>query len=97
MPLQADPTAIYGVKRYKTGVTKKDLKNKSPYNTYIIKKLPPGPIACPGLKSILAALYPAKVPYLYFVSKGDGTHEFSIDYQAHISAINMLRGNKNDE
>ncbi|HOA83380.1 MAG TPA: endolytic transglycosylase MltG [Thermodesulfovibrio thiophilus] len=97
MPLQADPTAIYGVKRYKTGVTKKDLKNKSPYNTYIIKKLPPGPIACPGLKSILAALYPAKVPYLYFVSKGDGTHEFSVDYQAHISAINMLRGNKSDE
>lgn len=94
MPLQADPTTIYGVKRFKDGVTKKDLKNKTPYNTYIIKGLPPGPIASPGLKSILAALYPAKVPYLYFVSRGDGTHEFSADYKTHLSAINQIRENK---
>lgn len=92
MPLQADPTAIYGIKRYKDGVTKNDLKNRSPYNTYIIKGLPPGPIASPGLKSILAALNPAKVSYLYFVSRGDGSHEFSTDYKAHISAINQIRG-----
>lgn len=96
MPLQADPTAIYGIKRYKDGVSKKDLKNKSPYNTYIIKGLPPGPIASPGLKSILAALNPAKVPYLYFVSRGDGTHEFSTDYEEHISAINQIKGSKVD-
>lgn len=94
MPLQADPTTIYGIKRFKEGVTKKDLKNKTPYNTYIIKGLPPGPIASPGLKSILAALYPAKVPYLYFVSRGDGTHEFSSDYKRHLSAINQIRENK---
>ncbi len=96
MPLQADPTAIYGIKRFKDGVTKKDLKNKTPYNTYIIRGLPPGPIASPGLKSILAALYPAKVSYLYFVSRGDGTHEFSSNYKAHISAINQIRENKVD-
>lgn len=91
MPLQADPTAIYGIKRANKGVTKTDLKNKTPYNTYIIKGLPPGPIASPGLKSIIAALNPANVPYLYFVSRGDGTHEFSIDYKSHLSAINQLR------
>uniref|UniRef100_A0A7C4EK98 Endolytic murein transglycosylase n=1 Tax=Thermodesulfovibrio aggregans TaxID=86166 RepID=A0A7C4EK98_9BACT len=96
MPLQADPTAIYGIKRFKDGVTKKDLKNKTPYNTYIIRGLPPGPIASPGLKSILAALYPAKVSYLYFVSRGDGTHEFSSNFKAHISAINQIRENKVD-
>lgn len=96
MPLQADPTAIYGIKRYKEGVTKKDLKNKSPYNTYLIKGLPPGPIASPGLKSILAALSPAKVPYLYFVARGDGSHEFSVDYKRHVAIINKLRGNKVD-
>lgn len=96
MPLQADPTAIYGIKRYKDGVTKNDLKNRSPYNTYIIKGLPPGPIASPGLKPILAALNPAKVPYLYFVSRGDGSHEFSTDYKAHVSAINQIRGSSVD-
>jgi len=91
MPLQADPTAIYGIKRSNKGVTKTDLRNKTPYNTYIIKGLPPGPIASPGLKSIIAALNPANVPYLYFVSRGDGTHEFSTDYKSHLSAINQLR------
>lgn len=94
MPLQADPTAIYGVKRYKEGVTKKDLKNRTPYNTYIIKGLPAGPIACPGLKSILAAVSPAEAPYLYFVSRGDGTHEFSTDFKSHTSAIKKIRSNK---
>lgn len=94
MPLQADPTAIYGIKRYKEGVTKKDLSNKSPYNTYIIKGLPPGPIASPSLSSINAALNPAKVPYLYFVAKGDGSHEFSSTYDRHLAAINEIRGNK---
>jgi len=94
MPLQADPTAIYGIKRYKEGVTKKDLLNRTPYNTYIIKGLPPGPIASPSLSSINAALNPAKVPYLYFVAKGDGSHEFSANYNHHLSAINEIRGIK---
>ncbi|MFN3396753.1 MAG: endolytic transglycosylase MltG, partial [Thermodesulfovibrionales bacterium] len=67
MPLQADPTAIYGIKSSKESITKKDLLRKTPYNTYVIKGLPPGPIASPGLESIMAALYPENVPYLYFV------------------------------
>lgn len=96
MPLQADPTAIYGIKRYRDGVTKKDLLNKTPYNTYIIKGLPPGPIASPSLSSIKAALEPAQVPYLYFVAKGDGSHEFSVDYNRHLSVINEIRRNKID-
>lgn len=94
MPLQADPTAIYGIKRFRDGVTKKDLLNKTPYNTYIIKGLPPGPIASPSLSSIKAALNPAKVPYLYFVAKGDGSHEFSSTYDKHLSAINAIRSNR---
>lgn len=94
IPLQADPTAIYGVKRFKEGVKKKDLLNRTPYNTYVIKGLPPGPIASPSLSSIKAALNPAKVPYLYFVAKGDGSHEFSSTYDKHISAIKQIRNNR---
>lgn len=94
MPLQADPTAIYGIKRFKEGVKKKDLLNKTPYNTYIIKGLPPGPIASPSLSSIKAALNPANISYLYFVAKGDGSHEFSSSYDNHILAINKIRNNK---
>lgn len=96
MPLQADPTAIYGVKRFKEGVKKKDLLNKTPYNTYIIKGLPPGPIASPSLSSIKAALNPAKVPYLYFVARGDGSHIFSETYSQHLASINEIRGSKID-
>ncbi len=96
MPLQADPTAIYGIKRTKEGVKKNDLKNRTPYNTYIIKGLPPGPIASPSLKSIKAALNPANVNYLYFVAKGDGSHIFSVDYKEHVSAINKIRGENID-
>lgn len=96
MPLQADPTAIYGVKRFREGVKKKDLLNRTPYNTYIIRGLPPGPIASPSLSSIRAALYPAKVPYLYFVAKGDGSHVFSETYSQHLASIREIRGNKND-
>lgn len=90
MPLQADPTAIYGVKSYRSKITKEDLKNKTHYNTYIIKGLPPGPICSPGIKSILAALFPADVPYLYFVSKRDGTHYFSKTLNEHIEAIKKI-------
>ncbi|GAB6183936.1 endolytic transglycosylase MltG [Thermodesulfovibrio hydrogeniphilus] len=96
MPLQADPTAIYGVKRFKEGVKKSDLKNNTPYNTYIIKGLPPGPIASPSIKSIKAALNPANVNYIYFVAKGDGSHVFSVDYKEHVSAINKIRGENID-
>lgn len=87
MPLQADPTAIYGRKRFNERITKKDLKSESPYNTYRITGLPPGPIANPGLKSIKAALYPADVNYLFFVSKNDGTHHFSRTAKEHNEAV----------
>ncbi len=87
MPLQADPTAIYGIKRLNERITRKDLKNKSPYNTYIIQGLPPGPIANPGLKSIKASLHPADVDYIFFVSKNDGTHHFSKTAAEHNEAV----------
>lgn len=95
--LQADPTAIYGVKSYREKITFNDLKRKTPYNTYIIKGLPPGPIASPSLKSIEAALYPADVPYLYFVSNNDGTHQFSVTATEHLTAVKTYREKKQTE
>lgn len=91
MLLQADPTAIYGVKSSKIRITKNDLLKKTPYNTYFIKGLPPGPIASPGLKSIIAALNPADVPYLYFVSNNDGTHNFTSTISRHEEAVRVYR------
>ncbi|MBF0516523.1 MAG: endolytic transglycosylase MltG [Nitrospirae bacterium] len=92
MPLQADPTSIYGVKDFKYGVSKSDLQNNTPYNTYLHTGLPPGPIASPSLKSITASLNPANVPYLYFVSKKDGTHFFSETYTSHQQAVGRYSG-----
>lgn len=94
MKLQADPTAVYGKKAWVTNVTKEDLKRKSPYNTYLHRGLPPGPIANPGQGSILAALYPEQVDYLYFVAQGDGSHHFSRKYGSHIKAVSRYRINK---
>lgn len=94
MPLQADPTAIYGVKDSREKITKSDLTRVTPYNTYVIKGLPPGPIASPGLKSIQAALNPADVPYLYFVSNNDGTHIFSVTLSNHEEAVKTYRERK---
>ncbi|MDI6744535.1 MAG: endolytic transglycosylase MltG [Thermodesulfovibrionales bacterium] len=91
MQLQADPTAIYGIKRSGERITMSDLKKKTPYNTYIIKGLPPGPIASPSIKSITAALYPADVPYIYFVSNNDGTHQFSVTEAEHFKAVTAYR------
>ena len=67
---------------------------KTPYNTYVIKGLPPGPIASPGMKSIMAALNPADVPYLYFVSNNDGTHNFSVTLGNHAEAVKAYRNKK---
>ncbi|MDP2167623.1 MAG: endolytic transglycosylase MltG [Thermodesulfovibrionales bacterium] len=94
MPLQADPTCIYGAKPMSEGVTAKDLKRKSDYNTYIIKGLPPGPIASPGLKSIEAALSPVDVPFIYFVSNRDGTHTFSASGGDHLRAVDYIKNRK---
>ena len=87
MPLQSDPTAVYDIPRFSGPVTAAHLTRQSPYNTYRIKGLPLGPICSPGAKSIRAALYPAKVPYLYFVSNNDGTHHFSITPEEHRNAV----------
>jgi UPF0755 protein len=95
--LQADPTAIYGIKSSKEKITSEDLKRKTPYNTYAIKGLPPGPIASPGIKSIMAALYPAKVSYIYFVSNNDGTHHFSVTIEEHQAAVKEYREKKKME
>jgi len=97
MPLQADPTAIYGLKSSKFKITKDDLKKKTDYNTYVIKGLPPGPIASPGIKSIAAALHPANVPYLYFVSQNNGTHYFSKTLGEHNAAIRRIRSGYGDD
>ncbi|MBI5966451.1 MAG: endolytic transglycosylase MltG [Deltaproteobacteria bacterium] len=100
MALQSDPTAVYGVRRGKAAserITKQDLQRRTPHNTYHISGLPKGPIANPGLKSLKAALYPADVNYLYFVSKNDGTHYFSRTLEEHNRAVNRYqrKGKKN--
>jgi UPF0755 protein len=87
IPLQSDPTVIYGLPNYDGNLHKKDLSHPSPYNTYRWVGLPPGPIASPGAESIRAALYPAPSSYLYFVSKNDGTHHFSATLVEHNKAV----------
>jgi UPF0755 protein len=87
IPLQSDPTVIYGIRDFDGNLTRKDLRQHSPYNTYVIPGLPPGPISNPGLESIRAALSPASVDYLYFVSKNDGTHHFSSTLKEHNRAV----------
>jgi UPF0755 protein len=80
MGMQADPTVIYALQRagqYDGNLTRADLQFDSPYNTYRYAGLPPGPIAAPGLASLQAAVRPADVPHLYFVSRNDGTHVFA--------------------
>ena len=94
IPLQADPTAIYGIKSSKEKITASDLRKKTKYNTYVIKGLPPGPIASPSIKSIEAALYPPDVPYIYFVSNNDGTHLFSVTAEEHTAAVKSYREKK---
>lgn len=86
MGLYADPTVIFALKRagrWDGNIRKGDLQIDSPYNTYRYAGLPPGPIASPGLASLKAAAAPAEVPYLYFVSRNDGTHVFSTTLQEH--------------
>lgn len=96
MPLMADPTISYALGKKPGRVLLKDLRVKSPYNTYLRAGLPPGPIASPGAASIIASLYPAKVPYRFFVAAPDGHHEFRRTYAEHLEAIKMVRGEKKD-
>lgn len=92
MLLQADPTIQFALGRHVGRVLYKDLEIKSPYNTYIHKGLPPGPIASPGAASLAAAAHPANVPYLYFVATRDGHHEFRMTLNEHVNAIRQVRG-----
>jgi UPF0755 protein len=87
MRLESDPTVIYGIKDFDGNIKKRHLETSTPYNTYKIKGLPPGPIANPGIKAIEAALFPADTDFLYFVSKKDNTHEFSTNIRDHNKAV----------
>jgi len=94
MRLQSDPTAVYDLENFAGAVKRSHLKRNSPYNTYIVNGLPPGPIANPGLDSLKAALYPAGINYLYFVSQGDGSHFFSSSLERHNQASAHYRESK---
>ncbi len=91
IPLQSDPTVIYGIKDFDGNLRKADLLRWTPYNTYRIRGLPPGPIANPGLAAIEATLRPANVDYLYFVSRNDGTHHFSRTLAEHQRAVDRYQ------
>ena len=86
MGMQCDPTVIYALERagrYTGNLTREDLRFDSPYNTYRYAGLPPGPIAAPGRASLEAAAGPADVPYIYFVSRNDGSHAFAATLEEH--------------
>ena len=88
MRLQSDPTVIFALgKNFDGNIRKKDLRLKHPYNTYMIQGLPPGPISLVSLESIKAALQPEITNYYYFVSRGDGTHQFSATLEQHNKAV----------
>jgi UPF0755 protein len=94
MRLMCDPTVIYAVrliKEFDGIIRRSDLALDSPYNTYVYAGLPPGPIANPGRASIRSALFPAEAPYLYFVSRNDGTHVFSTNYDSHRRAVRIYQ------
>jgi len=94
MALQADPTIVYAHGRRLRRVWEKQLQIRSPYNTYLNPGLPPGPITQPSDSSIIAALYPAPIGYLYFVAQPDGKHIFSASYADHLAAIKRVRGRR---
>ncbi|MFH7320058.1 endolytic transglycosylase MltG [Desulfurivibrio sp. D14AmB] len=87
MRLQTDPTVIYGLQSFDRRLTRQDLRTPTPYNTYLISGLPPGPIANPGREAIAAVLRPQETDYLYFVSRNDGSHHFSRNLRDHNRAV----------
>lgn len=95
MRLDCDPTVVYGLlledPQFKGRLLTRHLRTPTPYNTYLIRGLPAGPICNPGLASLQAALRPAPVDYLFFVSRNDGTHQFSRTLQEHNRAVNRYQ------
>ena len=94
MKLQCDPTAVYDLTEFTPPIKKEHLQRDSPYNTYLYKGLPPGPICNPGQKAIDASLNPSTAGYLYFVATGAGRHVFSIEYRDHVNNVNKYLKNK---
>jgi len=94
MSLDCDPTVIYGLQLFGESLRRSHLRTRTPYNTYLLKGLPDGPICNPDDHSIRAALYPAPVSYLYFVSRNDGTHVFSNTREEHDRFVFMYQKNK---
>lgn len=98
MALQADPTVQYAIflatGKRKPRLFTRDYQFRSPYNTYLHPGLPPGPVNSPSRRSLEASLYPARVPYLYFVAGPDGRHVFSRSYEEHLRAIARVRRGK---
>ena len=94
MKLQSDPTVIYGVEGFAGAITKQQLRQKTPYNTYVVSGLPRGPICNPGEAAIRAVLFPEQSKYLYFVSKNDGTHVFSVNLRDHNKAVKKYQRKK---
>jgi UPF0755 protein len=92
MRLETDPTVIYGIPSFDGNLRRADLEDTgNPYNTYQIPGLPPGPIANPGAAALRAAVSPASSDYLYFVSRNDGTHQFSSSYAEHAAAVDRFQ------
>jgi len=91
MPLQADPTVIYGIVDFDGNLTRKHLETPTAYNTYRMRGLPPGPIANPGLAALTAAANPAESKVIFFVSRGDGTHQFSETLAEHNAAVHRFQ------
>jgi UPF0755 protein len=95
MPLQTDPTVIYGLgASFDGNLRRSDLRADTPYNTYTRRGLPPTPIAMPGAASLLAAVQPAHTDALYFVAKGDGSSHFSPSLEEHNRAVNQYQRNR---
>jgi len=92
MRLETDPTVIYGIPDFDGNLRRVDLENRAnPYNTYVIPALPPGPIANPGRDALLAVFEPAQSPYLFFVSRNDGTHVFSRSFEEHEQNVDRFQ------